>query len=333
VIDLDRFLRSRVRVTNESGGRAYDTGLRTFDCPLCGDSKARGWLGTTGFAAGCFNPGCVANPQLPGGAVEWARRALRLQSRAEAWALLEREFGGATPAARTPLPRDPDFCRFPLGARDFDVYAPSPLQSEFEKFAERQWGLSVVDVVRWGLKWCFHGALPLRVIIPVVMGGRPVGFQARTIKRGVEPKYLTSKYGKPSDPKAECARPAAAMLFNADAMRPLEDVVGVEGAGDVMGWHRVRRDTPAVGFLGVALTPAKLSIISSARPRRFIVALDAEPEARARALSHVEDLRAWRVNAVLGRWVGGKDAGSGASLSIEDGEGTLSSAVRSRLLP
>ncbi len=43
--------------------------------------------------------------------------------------------------------------------------------------------------------------------------------QARAIKTGAEPKYITSHHGPEDDPKSERGRPAAAMLFNADAIR------------------------------------------------------------------------------------------------------------------
>ena len=94
MIDLDRFVSATVRVRNEGGGRGYDSGIRTFDCPLCGDTKGRGWVGTEGWGAGCFNLDCVAEPRLQGGAIEWAQRVLRLETRAAAWRFLEKEFGG-----------------------------------------------------------------------------------------------------------------------------------------------------------------------------------------------------------------------------------------------
>src|SRR5438552_8412065 len=62
-IDLDKWLRTRVRVLNDQGGRGFDTGVRTFNCPLCRDSKGRGWANVAYWTAGCFNVGCVARSE------------------------------------------------------------------------------------------------------------------------------------------------------------------------------------------------------------------------------------------------------------------------------
>jgi hypothetical protein len=90
----------------------------------------------------------------------------------------------------------------------------------------------------------------------------------------------------------------------------------VEGPGDVMGWHarQPRTAMPAIGNLGTALTPQKIFMLGRARLGCLIVALDPEPEAQARALLYLDDLRAGGVPAILGSWEGAKDAGAGASL-------------------
>jgi hypothetical protein len=330
-IDLERFLRSVVTVKNSGGGRGYDAGVRVFDCPLCGDHEGRGWVGTTHWQVGCFKVGCQAEPRLPGGVIEWARVVLGLQSRADVWRHLEREFGGGQTFVAPPLPpRGPDFCRYPSGMRRFDP-TPSPMQVPFEDFVQRQWGLSAVDARSWGLGWCLHGHHAHRVIIPVLMGGEPVGFQARTVGHA-GPKYLTSSSVATDRRPAECGRPAAAMLFNLDSLPEEGTGLLVEGPGDVMGWHRGDRgrSPTAVALLGVALTPAKLAMIAARRPELVVVALDDEPAARRRGLGHVEDLIAWDVPAEPGRWVGRKDAGSGASLLIE-GRAGPGDAVRARV--
>ncbi len=313
-VDFDRFVRSVVTIRNESGGHGYEQGLRTFDCPFCDDHQGRGWLGVSGMGAGCWNAGCAAEPHLRHGAIEWARRVLHLGTRAEAGRYLEQRFGGPAVTPVAPTPRGNDFCRFPDDMRTFSAVG-TPMQDVFSSFVLSQWGVRIDDAIRWGLGWCFTGRHAFRVIIPVVMGGVLVGFQARTIKDGVKPKYLTSSniVGRHT-PEAECGRPAAAMLFNADAIRPGRDVLLVEGPGDVMGWHASHASPPAVALMGVALTAEKIGLLRAARPERVIVALDAEPAAQARALAHVENLNAHHVMAVSGAWVGGKDAGAGAQL-------------------
>lgn len=332
MIDLDRFVHTVACVTNEGGGRGHDTGLRTFDCPLCSDTRGRGWIGVTGFGAGCFNPGCPAEPSLPGGAIEWARRVLRLNTRGEAWRHLEDNFSAVAIALSPGARRWPDFCRMPPEARRFDYRFDylSPLQSEFTRFVEKQWGVTPAVSTSSSLRWCVSGRHAYRVVIPIVMFSQIVGFQTRGIRSDSFPKYMTSRHGPESDPAAECGRPAAAMLYNVDAVRSGVDVVLVEGAGDVLGWLARGSTTPAVAILGVALTPAKLSLLHAARPSRVVVALDAEPDAQRRALAHVEDLKTWGLDATVGRWTGGKDAGSGAALVVAV-DGSLGAAVRARL--
>lgn len=334
-IDYEKFLRSRVEIRNESGARAYETGLRTFDCPLCGDDKGRGWLGVTRYAAGCFNPGCDAEPQLEGGALEWARRALGLLTRGETWRALEKEFGTEVPVVpEAPRPRSEDWCDLPKSARPFTAPNPlddsvPPLEAPFAEFVARQWGVDRYEAKRWDLHYAASGRHAWRVIIPITMAGALVGFQARHIQNGI-PKYLTSEYGFVGDERAECGRPASALLFNADAIAAGREMLLVEGAGDVMGWHRTERDTPAAGILGIALTPAKIAIIKAARPRRVIVALDAGAREQQRAMAHVEDLQTWGLEAVAASWEGGKDAGSGARLVV-GARVDVAAAVRARL--
>ena len=331
-VDLERFLRETVHVRNDSGGRGYDRGVRTFDCPLCGDEGNRGWMNVAHWTAGCFNSGCVAEPRLAAGAVEWARAVLGHPSRAEAWRTLAQKYGGASVVYASEPQRGPDFCTLPKEMRRFEV-SPSPVQSAFTFFVKAQWGLSESDARDWGLGWCLTGDYAFRVVVPILMGGRAVGFQARSI-RPVEPKYLTSRWTASDRGPAECARPAAAMLFNVDAVPREGEVLLTEGVGDVMGWHRgsARGRTPtAVGILGVALTPEKLALLASLGLERALVGLDDEPDAQRRALAHVEDLRAWGIPAVRVRWSGGKDAGAGATPVEDPDEGGLGAAVRSRL--
>lgn len=287
------------------------------------------------WTAGCFRAGCPAEPRLTGGAVEWARRALGVATRGEAWGILAREFGGSVPVAFAPQPvRGPDFCRFPKEMRRFDPTGESLMRAGFEAFAQRQWGVTLRDARDWGLGWCLTGDYASRVVVPIIMGGEPVGFQARTIRTETEPKYLTSGYLDTARRSAECARPASAMLFNVDAVPEEGEALIVEGCGDVMGWHRGgnRNRTPtAVAILGVALTPEKLALLASRRLERVLVGLDDEPLAQQRARGHVEDLRAWGIPAGLVRWVGAKDAGAGAALEVVADDGSVGAAVRLRL--
>ncbi len=308
-VDLERYLTRRVTIRNTAGGRGYDQGVRTFDCPLCGERKGRGWLSVTGWTAGCFNLGCAANERLDGGAAEWVARVERI-TRPEAWQFLLREFRGA-PTARAPVPeRGDDWVTFPKEVRWLrDLSPTSPLTRGAAGFLQRQWGLGWSQAAVWGLGSCWSGPYARRIVIPICMPG-PVAFQARALLPGQEPKYRTSAYMK------ECGRPASAMLFNYRPELRGAELLLVEGPGDAMRWHRDDRDRRphALALLGVALTPEKLALIAALEPSRVIPALDNEPAAQARGRLYAEDLRAWGFPVQVGAWVGGKDSGSGADL-------------------
>ncbi len=318
-IDLERYLRDRVTILNETGGRGYEQGIRVFDCPFCKDTRGRGWVGVSKWGAGCFNLGC---PMADSTVIEWVRRKEKLRSRTETWQFLSEKYGSATPIVyhAEDIFRGDDFVHWPAGTVPFTSGRGGMMQRTFEIFIAQQWGLSQLDALSWGLCFSLRGWYARRVLIPIVMNRVPVAFQARTIG-DVEPKYLTSRHGSKDDPNAECARPAGCLLFNIDSVVEESDVVLVEGCGDVMGWHRERqggrtRTPTAVGLLGSALTSAKIALLVERNPDRVIVALDDEPEMQRRATKHIEELRGWGLEACFGRWIGAKDAGAGANLSI-----------------
>jgi len=329
IIDLDTYLAEHAAVRNAGGGRGYDEGVRIVDCPLCGERRGRGWLQVEGFAAGCWNAGCEAEPRLAGGAVEWVRRLEGLRLRGEAWALLLRRYPrrGRRPPPSSGL-ESGDWVRLPDGMRT-DWGGASVFERRCIAFMDRQWGVSPEGARRWRLGRVLAGRHAHRVVVPIVMGGSPVGFLSRTIRRDLEPRYLNARSGAADDPQAECGRSASGWLFNVDALLPGADVLLVEGAGDAMGYGARGGGWTPIALLGQALTAQKLAILHRTRPRRVVVALDAGPEEDRRAALHAADLRAWGVGeeVLLGRWVGAKDAGAGARLEVL-GSGFLNTLQR-----
>jgi hypothetical protein len=336
-IDLDRYLRTKVKILNDTGGRGFDRGVRTFNCPLCRDTKGRGFVNVSYWSAGCFNIGCVACERLDGGALEWARRIEGVKTRADMFIALRDAYGTEQVVQFRPAPREgEDFVRFPremrpLARQGSDRGDPVAART-YLKFIERQWGITEADAALWSLGYCTAGYYAQRVIVPIIMNGIPVAFQARTIADG-EPKYLTSRHGPKDDPKSECARSAAEILYNYDRISEGGSVVLVEGVGDVMGWHRggnLGRIPTASAMLGISLTPEKLALLAAKSLDRVILAPDDEVPAQRQAAGLLGDLRAWDVPAFLGSWVGGKDAGSGAAL-VEQPPLSLADQVRARL--
>lgn len=322
-IDLEAYIRSRVAVLNTEGGRGYDIGVRIFDCPMpgCGDSKGRGWFNVQWGASGCFNAGCMADPKLPG--LEWIRELEGLGSKAQTIAYLIASFPSRGPKLPPTPPKETyqDFCNFPPEMRGFQL-EPSQLQLMFQSFAQQQWGLTLVQLREAGAGWCVTGYYAWRIIFPVIMGGRPVAFQARIIKSraywdGAEKftKYLTSRYVSTDKHAAECGRPAEAILYGVDEIRQGEEVILVEGIPDVLGCYRQNRK--GVGLLGTQLTSEKLALLMAKKPGRIVVALDAGGDTAEATQEAVRWLLAWGLDAVPGTWAGAKDAAAGGLLELQ----------------
>jgi hypothetical protein len=340
--DVEAWVRSRFVVRNADGGGGYDRGFLKVDCPFCDDSAGHGWVNVLMGWMKCWRPGCPASEGLE--IVEAVRRVEGFTTQTEARLFLRREFPatGLDPLPPKPPAAYDDWCRLPKefrpipksGSPYWTRTGGSMLLDEAVAFARKQWGVGPATLARHGAGYCWSGRHAWRLILPVVMGGAVVAFQGRSY-RGGEPKYRTSKWGSWDDRDAECGRPAEALLFNLDQVTEGCDVTLVEGPGDAMRQTAdaargdsgekpredvggrpalVGRDSVAVALLGTALTDEKAALLAAKAPGRVIVAMDAEPEAEARGRRHVEVLRAWGVEADLGRWVGGKDAGEGAAL-------------------
>lgn len=334
-VSLERYLASQVTVTNGAGGRGYESGVRTFNCPLCHEDRARGWMNVERFTAGCWNGGCPAEPRMEGGAIEWIRLVEGMARRAEVWRYLLQHFSRDTvfePARRQRTADTADFCRIP---RDYVRFEPQkrPVRSmRAEVFLYKQWSMTAANAADWGLGYCLQGPFSGRIIIPIFLLGMLVSFQARTFT-GADPKYLSARHGLESDPEADCGRPMSETLFNMTAVTRGAELLLVEGAADVMRWHRDERlkSPHGIALLGLALTPEKLLLLRSIAPSRVLVGLDNDEAGQARAFGYLQDLEAWGFNAVPVQWSGGKDSGEGAELVELDSAGKRAGAVQSKL--
>ena len=323
-VDLEGYLISKVAIKNAMyGSRGYDQGVRTFDCPHCGDDKERGWMNVERWTAGCFRAGCPAEPRLKHGAIQWVRMAERQQSEAMTWVFLLKEYRnhGFTRKSVVPIwdTSIPDFCRMPsMRLIQGGPGVPSIFTRPVKAFLAKQWGLTMTQAERFGLGYSLAGRYEGRIIIPIKMGGKVVGFQARSY-RGKEPKYLNSIAGPESDPESECSRPTRAVLYNIDGVPLWSEILLVEGVGDVMGWHKnnLSRMPQAVAIMGMRLSPEKIRMLRELKPNRIIVGLDNEPASYKRAREYAQELVLNDLPGVVGKWEGGKDAGSGAELVIQ----------------
>ncbi len=118
------------------------------------------------------------------------------------------------------------------------------------------------------LYYCAHDANPFvseRIIIPVRMGGKLVGWQARKAGAPVadEPKYYTA----PGTPKSR-------VLYDYDRAKEAEFGVVVEGVTDV--W---RVGPPAVAVMGARPSATQLALLVNAwRGKLLVNALDADQD-------------------------------------------------------
>jgi len=240
------------RIIPGSGGEEY-----RVNCPFCGDTRFRLHIGhrvntadpATGARFGvnlacCFNDGCDLNADAP---PEWRRarceqlrdmlkpyiaRGMNLRTTRAIAAHKPREM--CLPAVHQPLHELP--AHHPamqyLTRRGFD---PAILASESE------------------LYYCAHDRNPFvsgRIIIPIRMGGKLVGSQARVVAEPVadEPKYYTA----PGTPKSR-------VLYNYDHAKETMFGVIVEGPADA--W---KVGPQAVAILGSSLSQTQLGLIGSA---------------------------------------------------------------------
>lgn len=325
-IDLEAYLRACVVIKNAEGGRGFDHGVRRFDCPWCDDERSRGWMNVEFWTAGCFNAGCPAEPRIDGGALEWARAVENFKTFGKTLAYLQAKYPQLTAKRPKPLPVEEykDWCRLPREMRHFVYEGPSMLQSSFVSFAQSQWGLSVMDLIKAPAGWCVQGKHAWRIIFPILEDNRLIAFQTRAIRSSAQyggpdtfAKYLTSRHGPSDDPDNECGRPAEAIIYGLDQIQPDQEVIVVEGIGDVLALRK--RNEIAAALLGTQLTSEKIALLKKRRPSRVIVALDTQNETEGASLDAHRNLLAWGLESAIGKWTGGKDAGSGARLEFTGG--------------
>lgn len=318
-IDYDSYLAYRgVGISNLGGGRGWERGVRTFNCPLCGDTKDRGWANVNWRSAGCFNSGCIAEPRIYGGLLTWVQTLEGLPGKTETlyWLSIHFKSDNYVPNF-TPvqIERYDDWVKLP----DVRYFGHGKLdkirQRKFELFAKRQWNFSVSQLMKMEWGYITNGFHKDRIFIPVHMNNQMVSFQTRTIVPDCVPKYRNARKGDSrDDEKAECGRAGEAILYGYDRLREGETAILVEGAADVEA-HNLNPDAlgSAIGALGVALTSEKIALLANKKPKAVVIGFDADAEAKIEKF--IEPLFAWGFNVEIGKWVGGKDAGSGATLS------------------
>lgn len=250
-VRVDPFTRRR-RVNVVGGGEDYKV-----CCPFCGDTRYRleishAWLvpNEDGVKLGlsvvrCYNDGCDLNTTAPIERRRWCHERLQnmlkpyivrahgiqLRPARHMAELKELEL----PANRQPLHELPDHHPAVIYLRDERGFDPARLAQEFE------------------LYYCVHDPNPFvteRIIIPIRIGGKLVGWQARKAGKPVadEPKYWTA----PGTAKSRA-------LYNYDRAKETPFGIVVEGVTDV--W---RIGAQGVATLGSSVSQTQFALMTAA---------------------------------------------------------------------
>lgn len=237
----------------EGGFRAESWGeLYHFDCPRCGDDRERGWV-SHAFGQprpggrrpwfrgiGCWNEDCFADPAVRAGFF-WE---LALPG---GWTLAPPVLRGFTAAER----RSVAAVKLP----DQSVSLAIPAALPARRFLERR-GFDWVDLAdRYGLAYCLRAEEAWwratgRLIVPVVVGGRLVGWQARSLDSEAKVKYWTMPGMRTS-----------AAVYGIDALAASPIVVVCEGVADA--WSL---GPGGVALFGKTMSQAQRDLIRAAAP-------------------------------------------------------------------
>lgn len=294
---LERFL----AIKNKSGGRGYGRGVLVFDCPFCGDKRARGWVNLEKLTAGCFNDGCEAKAGMSLGN-------------------FMRKINGSSSFYRPPM-------QLPVGPGDDVTIDKTVLPEPYFRLREYH----EPSVLLWAMrKWhCPEEHILLfdpgvssceswrrRIIFPVFMHGNLVGYSGRYVSYDEAPtvKWKHSRYG------VECIARASEWVYGIDSVSPGDAVILLEGIGDVIGFSfRAATFARPLAIFGCHLSSAQLGVICSASPGVIYVGLDNDARDKSEKIASLFRSLGYRSEVVT--WYGGKDAGEGEPVISGGGNG------------
>jgi hypothetical protein len=197
---------------------------------------------------------------------------------------------------------------------------PASRSNEASSFAAVKWGLFPETLDKYEIRFIERAktiAESYRLVFPIRMNGDLVGYQTRAINPQQQPRYITKTEINP-------------VLYLIDLVNPGDNVVLVEGVGDALRFNQGCSDskTKAVALLGSSINASQIALISIREPGSVTLALDST-EPLSKTVKYCKDLRSWGLSTYIGKWVGAKDAGDGATLSLI--QFTTSNAVRALL--
>lgn len=248
MFDALRFLTEHHIETFQEGNNSQP-GWVNIRCPLCGDHSNHGGFHLAGGYYHCWRCG--------GSSEAWVVKQLLRVSYPEAVRTVEVYSGTRTKQSRR-VEKKPFFVPGTEMERRHRRYLEQRGFDDLE--IERKYG--VLGTGR-------TGELAHRIVIPVILEGEVVTWQARTILDGAQPKYMAC-------PNDVAKTPIKEVLYNLDNCRKRR-VIAVEGVTDV--WN-VGDDCFAT--FGVATTKKQADLIADRFDELYIL-FDNEPEAQKRA--------------------------------------------------
>jgi DNA primase len=113
----------------------------------------------------------------------------------------------------------------------------------------------------FGLYYCGHGHFTYRIIVPILLGGKCVSFQARSILSDVKRKYLNPK-----------GNPLSRILYNYDRCEREQEVVLVEGVFDVFNLEK--NGIPSMATFGKSISEDQINLIIDSSIKSVILMQD-----------------------------------------------------------
>lgn len=287
------FVNFPFQVKNAGGGRGFENGVLVFDCPLCGDTKARAWVNVTRKTGGCFRADCEASGSRPlrvylsllenRGFITGADRRRILAAIGE-----ERFYRNETPVVNTSRPW---------------VRVHGAIEELLQKDIPHTWkAVSVAALKDFGFAAvrCQQGR---GIFIPVTFGFEPCFYTIR-FPGG---SYMAAARGDSSHSKGQC-------LFGADLLPEGASVVVVESAQDAVA-IMTNLGLASVALLGSYATAEQRQILLAKRPKRVVIALD--NDAAGKSCQIMDEWRMYFMCEIrIGVFIGAKDAAAGGILRV-----------------
>lgn len=236
-----------------------------IDCPFCGDdTKAHLYINTGKHLFHCFRGDHKINiPKLVAltEKISYAE-ALKRVSEDESEQLIDyqdlRTFLNETFYSDKPEEQVDELPEIKPPSFYFDLTTQrSVLTEDYEAYlASRNVGPDLIAKYRIGC--CVEGLYRKRVVFPIHVDGRLVGYQARDITGKAEPKVLNS----PAFPRSKC-------LFNYEEALNYDEVVVVEGI-----FGAIHVGNRAVASFGKQISPAQRDLLEEFD--RIVLLLDSD---------------------------------------------------------